>query len=98
MRETHDIDNTLALPLTLSQSEVQQITGYKIASKQLQELRRRGFWRAYQNRSGKVVIERAHFQAIAAAGLPGGAAPLGHEGGDGPKLRLCRREKETKNG
>lgn len=96
MRET--IDGAFPLPLTLTPAELVTLTGYKIPSMQLQELRRRGFWRACQNRSGKVVIERAHFQAIASAGLPGGAAPLGHEGGDGPKLRLSRREKETKNG
>lgn len=93
MREALDIDSALPLPLTLSQSEVQLLTGYKIPSKQLQELRLRGFSRAYQNRSGKIIVERAHFEAVAA-----GAAPQGPEGGDEPKLRPCRREKGTKNG
>lgn len=89
MRETI-VDGAFPLPVTLTPAELVTITGYKIASKQLQELRRRGFWRAYQNRSGQVIVERAHFQAIA-SGLPSGAAPPGPEGGDGPKLRLCRR-------
>lgn len=50
--------------LVLSSAEVEAITGYAMATKQLQVLHRRGFQRAFINRLGAVVLERAHYEAV----------------------------------
>lgn len=50
--------------ITLSIDEVEQLTGYRVATKQLQVLHRRGFHRAFINRTGAVVLERTHYEAI----------------------------------
>lgn len=50
--------------ITLSERELVDLTGYRQPSKQLAELLRRGFWRAYRNRLGDVILERSHFQAV----------------------------------
>jgi hypothetical protein len=44
--------------------EIETLTGYRVATKQLQVLHRRGFLRAYINRAGTVVVERTHCEAI----------------------------------
>lgn len=51
--------------LTLSAQELFDITGYRQAHKQLAELHRRGFHRAYIGRHG-LVLERAHYEAVCA--------------------------------
>lgn len=50
--------------LMLTDGEIEALTGYKIATKQLQVLKNRGFHRAYINRAGVVVVERAHYEAV----------------------------------
>ncbi len=50
--------------VTLNKSEIEAITGYVTATKQLQVLSRRGFARAYINRKGAVVLERTHYEAV----------------------------------
>jgi hypothetical protein len=49
--------------ITLSEAEIQSLTGYKNATKQLNVLHNRGFLRAYIGRNG-VVLERAHYEAV----------------------------------
>jgi hypothetical protein len=50
--------------LVLDKSELEALTGYKIATKQLAVLQRRGFTRAFINRLGDLVLERAHYEAV----------------------------------
>lgn len=50
--------------ITLSEAELVALTDYERATKQLQVLHRRGFTRAYINRSGSVVLERSHYEAV----------------------------------
>lgn len=50
--------------IALTQEEVEAITGYKNATKQLSVLKNRGFVRAYINRRGEVVLERSHYEAV----------------------------------
>jgi hypothetical protein len=49
--------------ITLSEQEIQALTGYERPTKQLAVLRSRGFVRAYIGRNG-VVLERAHYEAV----------------------------------
>lgn len=51
--------------ITLTHAELVEITGYHQPSKQLAELHRRGFHRAYIGRKG-MVLERAHYEAVCA--------------------------------
>jgi hypothetical protein len=51
--------------LTLTPEELRELTGYEQPAKQLAELHRRGFSRAWRNRHGEVVLERAHYDAVA---------------------------------
>jgi hypothetical protein len=55
--------------LTLSPEELRELTGYARAAEQLAELHRRGFSRAYRNRLGEVVLERAHFEAVCSGAI-----------------------------
>jgi hypothetical protein len=51
--------------LTLKPQEIAELTGYRQPAAQLAELHRRGFWRAYRSRLGTVILERAHYEAVA---------------------------------
>lgn len=51
--------------LILTPDEIRELTGYTQPAKQLAELHRRGFVRAYRNRLGQVTLERAHYDAVA---------------------------------
>lgn len=58
-----------ASDLILSPEEIQAVTRYKQPAAQLRELHRQGFWRARRSKAdGKVVLERAHYEAICAEG------------------------------
>lgn len=58
-----------AMSIILTDNEVEQITGYKRASEQIPELHRQGFYRARRSKTtGDVILERAHYDAICAAG------------------------------
>lgn len=48
----------------LTSQEIEAMTGFKIATRQLAVLRERGFHRAFVNRAGLVVLERAHYDAV----------------------------------
>lgn len=54
--------------VVLSPEEVQRAAGgYKQAAKQLAELHRRGFYRAWISKvTGQVVLERPHYDAVSA--------------------------------
>jgi len=52
--------------LTLTPDQIEEITGYRQPAAQLAALHRRGYWRAYRDRLGRVVLERAHYDAVAA--------------------------------
>lgn len=71
--------------ITLSQAELQEITGYRQPAAQLTELKRQGFHRARRNALGAVVLEREHYAAVC-AGRDGMAAA-----NDTPLLRSQRR-------
>ena len=53
------------MQLILSAAEVEALTGYRRADKQLGELHRQGYWRARRSpTSGAVILERAHAEAV----------------------------------
>lgn len=52
------------MSIILTEAEIQALTGYENATKQLGVLRDRGFTRAFINRNGDVVLERAHYEAV----------------------------------
>ena len=56
--------------IKLDEEEIFEITGYANATKQLQVLHRRGFHRAFINRLGSVVLERAHYEAVTRGEAP----------------------------
>ncbi len=58
--------------LTLTKMELEELTGYKEAPRQLEVLHRRGFLRAFISRRG-LVLERAHYDAICRGAQHGGA-------------------------
>jgi len=49
---------------TLTQDEIAAITGYSRSAEQVAELHRLGFQRARVDRLGRVVLERAHYEAV----------------------------------
>jgi hypothetical protein len=52
---------------TLSELEIERITGYKRAADQLPELHRQGFYRARRSpRTGHIILERVHYDAVCA--------------------------------
>lgn len=48
----------------LSPMELEAITGYRAPACQLRVLLSRGYWRAYRDRLGRVVLERPHYDAV----------------------------------
>lgn len=53
-----------AQTITLTPAELEHLTGYKQPTQQLNVLHRRGFHRAFMARTGGVVLERAHYDAV----------------------------------
>lgn len=54
-------------PLILTADELLALTGYSQSHKQLEELRRQGYHRARRSPvTGRVILERAHYEAVAA--------------------------------
>lgn len=67
---------------TLPAEAIERLTGYKRPADQLRELHRQGFWRARLAKvTRQVVLERPHYDAVA-AGLQPGAQPASR-----PKVR-----------
>lgn len=61
--------------IALTEAELVIITGNLTQPRrQLAELHARGFWRARLGRDSKVVLERAHYEAVCAGVLPPGEA------------------------
>lgn len=59
------MSNSITIPDTvLAHDELAALTGYEQATKQLNVLKERGFYRAYINRTGNLVLERAHYLAV----------------------------------
>ena len=54
--------------LILSPDELHALTGSKRAAAQLAALKQRGFWRAYVNNGGRLILERAHYEAVCRGG------------------------------
>lgn len=52
--------------ITLSTREIEAITGYKREPDQLRELLRRGFKRTRRGGDGRLIVERAHYEAVCA--------------------------------
>lgn len=50
--------------IVLSRDELAALTGYQQATRQLHVLHTRGFFRAFICRSGDLVLERAHYEAV----------------------------------
>lgn len=59
-----------ASDLILSTADIEAMTGYVNATKQLQVLKNRGFHRAFINRAGRVVLERSHYEAVTRGEAP----------------------------
>lgn len=55
-----------SVEIVLNEDELYRITRYRSPSKQLAELHRQGFCRARKGRTGGVVLERAHYEAVCA--------------------------------
>ena len=53
--------------ILLTPEEIAAVTGYKKPALQVQELRAQGFFRARRNVLNRVVLERAHYEAVCAA-------------------------------
>lgn len=56
--------DSMSSKIILSKAELEALTGYEVATKQLHILRERGFTRAFIDRNGKVVLERTHYEAV----------------------------------
>jgi len=76
--------------IILSPDELYELTHYRAAAKQLEELRRQGFYRARVGRTGVVVLERAHFEAVC-RGLDNTASQR-------PKVRPYRSKQQNEKG
>jgi hypothetical protein len=48
----------------MSEEEIQTLTGFKHPNRQVEMLHLLGFTRAHKTRAGRVVLERAHFEAV----------------------------------
>ena len=57
--------------LVLQPEELRELTGYRSAARQLDELRRQGYHRARRAPiSGRVILERAHYEAVSSGSAP----------------------------
>ena len=79
--EVRDVGAIRVTDPTFTHEELVSLTGFVQPSRQLAELHRRGFSRAYRNRLGRVILERAHYDAVCA----GQAQPAR------PKVRMIAR-------
>jgi hypothetical protein len=60
----------------MSQIQVKRISGgYEQPRRQLEALREQGFWRARLGRDHRVVLERAHYDAVCAGAVEPGREP-----------------------
>lgn len=68
--------------ITLTPQELVELTGYRRGGDQLKALHAAGYWRARLAPTGRVVVERVHFEAVCKGQTAGSAAPR-------PKLRAA---------
>jgi hypothetical protein len=60
--------------LLLSEAEIERLSGgHTQPRRQLEELHRRGFWRARLSREHKVILEREHYRAVCRGAVDPGA-------------------------
>lgn len=63
-------------PLILTADELLALTGYRQPAAQLAELHRQGYHRARRSPvSGHVILERAHYEAVASGMVPQASTP-----------------------
>lgn len=61
------------MSVVLTQGQIRQLAGgLTQPRRQLTELHKRGYWRARLGVDGRVVLERAHYEAVCAGALPPG--------------------------
>jgi len=59
------------MSILMTDQELVELTGYQWPSKQLASLKKQGFFRARINeRTGGVLLERDHYQAVCTGPLP----------------------------
>jgi len=61
-----------ATVIRLTIYELEELTGYAQPAKQLKALHERGFWRAVMDHDGRVILTRAHYEAVEAGAVPAG--------------------------
>lgn len=50
--------------LTFTNDELRELTGYVRQAEQLRALHEQGFWRARRLITGRVILERSHYEAV----------------------------------
>lgn len=58
------VDALQSRPATLTDAEIEALTGYQQPAAQLRAQLSRGFHRAHRNLTGRVILERPHFEAV----------------------------------
>ena len=58
------------MTIILTDDELIALTGYRRPTEQLVELHRQGFMRARRDRVGRVILERAHYEAVCSGARP----------------------------
>jgi hypothetical protein len=66
--------------LCLTPEQLENLTGYKRQAEQLAELHRRGYSRAYRDRLGRVVLTRAHYDAVESGAVVPARPKVRHRG------------------
>ena len=69
--------------LLVPPAEIERLTRYKQPSKQVQELKRMGYFRARRARDGAVILERGHYDAVCTGQAHRGTTD------NAPQLRLA---------
>lgn len=72
--------------LILSEDELVSVTGYRRPSEQLRALHDRGFWLARRSPSGRVLLDRAHYEAVCSGAIQSMHQPAPRRR---PQLRLA---------
>ena len=72
--------------LTLTEAEILDLAGgLTQPQRQLEELRKQGFWRARLSRAHRVILERAHYEAVCAGAVQHALQQAHHQ--ERPQLR-----------
>lgn len=77
------------MSVLLSDDEVEALAGgLTQPQRQLEELRKQGFWRVRLSRAHKVILERAHYEAVCAGAVQPAANQPGNR--ERPQLQSIR--------